>query len=213
MTMQDYVLGGGFRMTVQVAVVDPLPMFARGLVETLNDEGHRAGTPEDIVGWVRGSGFPTVLLTISDERGWALLADILRVRPDAAVIAVLPVADAEAYVRALAAGAVGVLPREAPPGTVRDAVRAVLAGRSLLPIEVIRRLLAGQEYEDPPRPLSDEEITWLRQLADGSTVASLADRVGYSERMMYRLLSKLYTRIGAANRTRAIMLARDRGWV
>jgi len=49
-------------------------------------------------------------------------------------------------------------------------------------------------------------------MARGDSVASLATSVGYSERMMFRLLRDLYTRIGAANHIGALMKARDEGW-
>jgi DNA-binding CsgD family transcriptional regulator len=47
----------------------------------------------------------------------------------------------------------------------------------------------------------------LRHLADSGTVASLARTVGYSEREMYRLLGGVYARLGASNRTEALLLA------
>ena len=43
---------------------------------------------------------------------------------------------------------------------------------------------------------SPREIEWLQQLAKGIPVAQLADRAGYSERAMYRLLRGLYTKTG-----------------
>jgi DNA-binding CsgD family transcriptional regulator len=56
-------------------------------------------------------------------------------------------------------------------------------------------------------------IAWLRHLSEGRTVADLADSVGYSERMMYRLLANLYRRLGARSRTKALMLAQREGWL
>jgi hypothetical protein len=53
----------------------------------------------------------------------------------------------------------------------------------------------------------------LRDLAQGRTVAQVADRSGYSERMMFRLLRDLYTELGVTNRTEAMLLARERGWM
>jgi DNA-binding NarL/FixJ family response regulator len=200
-------------MTVRVAVVEPLPMFARGLIATLDDEGYAADTPENVLQWARGAGSSVVVLTVVDGSGWALLADILRVRPDAAIVVVLASTDLGTYVRAVAAGAVGVLPRDASSVTVRDVVRAAVTGRCVLPIDILRSLVAGTTREEPARPLSNDEIEWLRQLADGSTVARLAERVGYSERMMFRMLADLYGRLGAPNRVKALMRARDEGWL
>lgn len=200
-------------MTVRIAVVDPLPMFACGLISTLRDDGHTADAPENILEWVNGPGTPVVLLTVAGGRDWALLADVLRVRPDTVAVTVLAEANHTAYARAVAAGAAAVLPRDASPAAVRDVVRAAVNGRSLLPLEVLRSIVAGGVSEESARLLSDDEIDWLRQLAQGTTVARLADRVGYSERMMFRLLSGLYSRLGVDNRTKALMRARDEGWL
>lgn len=69
-----------------------------------------------------------------------------------------------------------------------------------------------------PRPFRhgghrETEISWIRQLTQGLAVARLAERAGYSERMMFRLLRDLYQRWGVANRTEAIIHARDNGWL
>ncbi len=200
-------------MTVRIAVVDPLPMFVRGLIATLDDEGYSADIPEDVLQWAGELESPTILLTVVDSRGWGLLSDIRRVQPDAVVVAILGDNDLRAYVRAVAMGAVGVLPRDASSVAVRDVVRAAVSGCSLLHVDVLRSLVAGAAREEPARPLSDDEIGWLRQLADGITVAQLAERVGYSERMMFRLLAGLYSRLGVSNRTRALIRARDEGWL
>lgn len=58
----------------------------------------------------------------------------------------------------------------------------------------------------PPR-LVVAERAWLRELAQGSTVTALARTAGYSEREMYRLLAKLYTRLAATGRTEALLAA------
>ena len=47
----------------------------------------------------------------------------------------------------------------------------------------------------------------LQLLAQGRTVAELADLDGYSEREMFRTLKDLYTRIGVTSRTEAIVWA------
>jgi DNA-binding NarL/FixJ family response regulator len=60
---------------------------------------------------------------------------------------------------------------------------------------------------------SSREIGWLRDLANGVSVGRIAEGAGYSERMMFRLLRDLYARLGARNRTEALMLARERDWI
>lgn len=200
-------------MTLRIAVVDPLPMFAHGLMATLRDEGLAAVVPDDLLAWIRAPGTALVLLTVADGHDWARLADVLSARPDTLVIAVLAEIDLSTHVRALSSGAVGVLPRDASPSTVREVVGAAARGNSLIPVEVLRGIMSRVGGAEPVRSLSDAEIGWLRQLADGVTVGRLAQQVGYSERMMFRLLADVYTRLGAGNRTKAIMRARDEGWL
>jgi len=54
-------------------------------------------------------------------------------------------------------------------------------------------------------------LTWLSILANGGSVHDLAERVGYSERALYRLLHALYGRLGVSSRTEAILQASRRG--
>ncbi len=197
-------------MTVRVAVVDPLPMYAKGLAATLGDHGFPADTPADLAAWVRQDGTPVVLLTVAGAADWRTAEIVLGA---ARVVVVADRADLETWHRAVAAGAVGVLARDADTAEVVATVRAAVAGRSLVPSGVLRALTAGGPAAGPDRPVSDDEIRWLRQLAEGTTVARLAATVGYSERMMFRLLADLYARLGADNRTRALIRARDEGWL
>jgi DNA-binding NarL/FixJ family response regulator len=87
-----------------------------------------------------------------------------------------------------------VVPRDAAPATARAAFEAAVNGNSLLPIEVLQALASAPgdatiaTTGDTP---TAREIEWLRELAHGVSVAQLADRAGYSERMMFRLLVSL----------------------
>jgi DNA-binding NarL/FixJ family response regulator len=207
--------GGRTGMTFRIAVVDPLPMFVRGVANTLAEAGHVAETPDDVVAWVRHPGAPVVLMTVLGEPDWRLLAEIISTRPDAVIIVMLPARDAETWVRALTAGAMGALPRDTSAEVMCETIATAAAGGSLLPFDVLRALVASLQPNatiGSARPVSDQEVGWLRLLAIGTTVARLAERAGYSERMMFRLLADVYRRLGASNRTTAIMRARDAGW-
>jgi DNA-binding NarL/FixJ family response regulator len=201
-------------MSVRVAAVDPLPVFAKGLAATLADDGHLVETPEDAIEWVRRDGRPVVLLTLLAPSDWTLLMELLRSRPDATVVTFIDEPDLDSHLRALAAGALGVLPRNATPATIREAFQAALRDRVLLPAEVVRALVnrSGVDSSSGETP-TEREIGWLRRLRQGCTVAQLAVEAGYSERMMFRLLAALYAKLHAANRTEAIMFAHDEGWI
>ena len=200
-------------MTVRVAVVDRVPMYARGLAATLQDHGSPADIPADLLDWARRPGGVLVFLTLSNDLDWQALAALFEARPDAAVLGVVSAPDADVVARAVAAGALGIMPRDAGHATVGVVLGAALTGQSLISAEILRTLVSRSAGEPARQPISEHEIGWLRQLADGATVAHLAEQVGYSERMMFRLLAGVYARLGVHNRTRAVIRARDEGWL
>jgi DNA-binding NarL/FixJ family response regulator len=198
----------------RIAVSDPLPMFHRGVADVMRNAGHDVESPEDLLAWIAaGGGRDVVLLTLLRPADWALLATLRESRPAVTLIAVIENGDLALSVRALGSGAVGVMAREADFDTVRDVLAAAISGRSVLPVEVVRALTATGDEQRPDRVPPETEISWIRQLTQGLTVARVAERAGYSERMMFRLLRDLYQRWGVANRTEAIIHARDNGWL
>lgn len=195
-----------------VAVIDPLPMFRYGLVACLTAAGYRVETPDDPPGWAARGGSSLVLLTLADAGDWLLLADLAAGRP---VIALLCGGSADEGVRAVRGGARSVLPRKVTPETLRRTVAATVDGQSVLPAAVSRALVGTVPVPVPAAssPLSADQLSWLRELAAGRTVAGLAERAGYSERAMFRMLRTMYRRMGVRTRTEAIVRAGEWGWL
>ncbi|WP_432572536.1 helix-turn-helix domain-containing protein [Kineococcus sp. SYSU DK005] len=135
---------------------------------------------------------------------------------------------AQAVNAALAHGAVGVLAVDTPLETAVRVVQAAAQGWVLLPAPVAHALgststtagttagdastgsAAGVALEAAPRttPL---ERAWLRALGAGTTVAALARGRACGEGEVYRSLGALYQRLGAANRTQALLIAQRWG--
>ena len=219
-------------MGLHVAVVDPLPMFRRGVAAVLSAAGHRVDSPEDVRAWTRSHERSVVLLTLHDRHAWDLLAglrDTASARAASAgtalvgtalvgtacagIIAVLAERLADeppgtTGVRAVRAGATSVLPRASGPGELLRTVEATAAGQAVVPVEVLAALAS-----EASRPLPEERLSWLRHLAGGRTVAELARRVGYSERAMFRMLRSLYREMGVENRLQAVLRAQELGWL
>ena len=203
-------------MAVRVAVHDPLPLFRQGVMAALGDLGYEPEAPDDVLSWARRPDRRVVLFTVHTAADWALLAELCRADDELAVVAMLDRAGVAEYLRAISAGVAGAVPRQSTAAEVRAAFQAAVQGNTLLPVEVLRAL-AGHPVAEagavPAEQPTTREIGWLRDLAQGVSVSRLADRSGYSERMMFRLLRELYTRLGVANRTEALILARDRSWI
>jgi DNA-binding NarL/FixJ family response regulator len=202
-------------VSVQVAVIDPLPLFRDGAVAALTAVGHTVRTPGDVLAWVRGVQGALVLLTVQSEADWAVLAQLGRLGSAVdGLVAVLGEESVAAGVRAVRAGARSVLARRVSASVLQRTVSATLDGQAVLPAAVAAALAAGIVAEaGSVHTLSAEKLYWLRALASGSTVARLADQAGYSERAMFRLLRSLYRDMGVGGRVEALMRAQERGWL
>ena len=202
-------------MAVQVAVVDPLPLFRDGAVAALTAAGHVVQTPGDVVAWAGQLRGAVVLLTIQTEADWDVLARLGGTGTAAnSLVVLLGEESAAAGVRAVQAGARSVLARQVSAEVLRRTVSATIDGQAVLPAAVAAMLASGWGADaGPARALSAEKLSWLRMLAAGSTVAQLASQVGYSERAMFRLLRSLYRDMGVGGRVEALMRAQERGWL
>lgn len=200
-------------MLVRIAVADPLPAFRRGLREILRDAGFESETPDDLIAWVRDQQTKVVVLSVLSEADWQMLDTLHRETADLVSVALLEQMSVAASVRALRAGAVCVVSRDASQSVLRERFRAAVRGESLVPVEVLRALVAPSSTPPAPAGPTADEREWLRKLARGVTVGRLAAEAQYSERMMFRLLRDLYTRLGAGNRTDALIRAQQQGWL
>lgn len=202
-------------MAVQVAVIDPLPLFRDGAVAALAADGHVVQTPSDAVAWIRNVQGAVVLLTVLVEADWAVLAKLRQIGSAANWLVVLLEEESAATgVRAVYTGARSVLARRVPAEVLRRTVSATIDGQAVLPAAVVAALVADSAVDAaPPQMLSAEKLSWLRALAAGTTVAQLASQVGYSERAMFRLLRALYRDMGVSSRVEALMRAREKGWL
>lgn len=200
-------------MAIRIAVVDPLPLFRQGVAAALQAVGHAVEAPPDVLAWARHRTAGLVLLTVSSEAEWELL-DRLCAQTDSSqpVIALVDKESAVVGARALKAGARSVISRDATAETLRRTVEATIDGQAVMPAAVADALVSGVHAFVENQP-STEQLSWLRDLSNGVTVAQLADRAGYSERAMFRLLNALYRQIGVHNRLQAIMRAQESGWL
>jgi DNA-binding NarL/FixJ family response regulator len=200
-------------VTVHVAVLDPLPVFRRGVAAALSSLGHLVDEPADAVAWLRERPGGIVLLTLHSSDDLDRLTTLCRLRPRPLVVA-LPAGDvASLGVLAMRAGARSVVTRAATVPVLQRAVSAILDGEAVMPADVADLLVAGRGSRPPRRSAPKaQQVAWLRRLSDGWTVARLASDTGYSERAMYRLLQTLYQQIGVSTRLEAIVLAHEEGW-
>lgn len=137
-------------------------------------------------------------------------------------VVVVTTFDLDEYVEtALRSGASGFLLKDSGPALLIEAVRAAVAGESLIsPAITVRllRLLAQQRRDvyqgDPPsEPLTRRELDVLRLVAHGRTNAEVADELYLSLGTIKTHLSNLATKLSARNRVEVAAWAWRHGQV
>ena len=111
--------------------------------------------------------------------------------------------------RALKAGAKGYLVKGAPPQQIRESVRRVAAGESLLPAAIASRLA-----ESMARPeLSKRERQVLEYIANGRSNKEIGQILYMSEHTVKTHVKSFLTKLDAIGRTEAIAVGIKRGLI
>lgn len=196
---------------IPTGVCDPVPAYRQGLIVALANAGFDAEAIQDPEAWAATEGRRVVLLTASLPEDSETIKKLTGVNSELSIVVLLQDASAPAYQGALAAGASGAVPWDENPEAVIEVLRAVLEDYCLLPTGVARALAMANGSSLGVPTITDWEKQWLQMLANGVTIAELAREASYSEREMFRLLHRLYERLGARNRIEALVRAARAG--
>ena len=105
-------------------------------------------------------------------------------------------------------GVVGIVDRgRADSGELAAAVLAAAEWKSLLPKDLLGRLVRSRPAASGPVGLSAREVEVLRLLADGAETAEIARRLTYSESTIKHVLHTLSARFHFRNRVHAVAFA------
>jgi two-component system response regulator DesR len=139
--------------------------------------------------------------------GLELAAELQRRRLPARVVILTTFARAGYLRRALDAGVSGYLLKDAPAATLANAIRRIRTGARVIDPE-----LAAEAWTEAD-PLTDRERQVLRYAGEGDSSAEIAERLSLSEGTVRNYLSEAIGKMGAANRTEAARIARQKGWL
>jgi two-component system, NarL family, response regulator DesR len=110
--------------------------------------------------------------------------------------------------RAMEAGAVGYMVKDAPADRLVDAIRRAHAG-----LRVVDPTLAAASLSIGSSPLTDRESEVLAAAARGGSTGTIARSVFLSEGTVRNHLSSAMGKLGAGTRAEAVRIATDNGWL
>jgi DNA-binding NarL/FixJ family response regulator len=213
---------------ISVVVVDDEPLIRSGLRAIIDAEPDltvvgEAGDGAEVLPLVRRTGADVVLMDVrmpalDGIQATRLLLDALDPAPRVLVVTTFENDD---YVYdALRAGASGFLLKRTPPDDIIAAIRTVAGSESLLFPEAIRTLALthiDHQQRKPPGlgqyDLTDREQEVLRLMAKGLSNAEIATELVLGVQTIKTHVANLLSKLGARDRTQAVILAYESGFV
>jgi len=136
---------------------------------------------------------------------------IVESRPEAAVVVLTSFSDQQQILRALDAGAVGYLLKDAAPEELARAIRAAARGEAPLDPRASRALLRARTGGSPAEELSGREREVLAMVARGLPNKLIARELAISEKTVKAHLTSVFRTIGVTDRTQAALWAARNG--
>jgi DNA-binding NarL/FixJ family response regulator len=131
--------------------------------------------------------------------------------PETRVVMLSVHSGAEHIVRALRAGACGYVPKSSAGSDVVEAIRVVNGGKRYLhptiSQEVLRLLVETRPTEDPLARLSSRERQVLQQIAEGKSVAEIAEALSLSPRTVETYRARMMEKLGIRDVPSLVKLA------
>ena len=220
---RDHPAAGG-RVTPTVLLADDEPLVRTGLRALLEQQGltvvGEAADGAEVLPAVRRTAPDVVLMDVRmpGTDGIEATRQLLAALADPPKVLVVTTFDNDDYVHeALLAGASGFILKRARKEEIAHAVRTVAAGESLLFPEAIRRLVSGRppggKYTRAAKTLTRREAEVLRLIATGLSNQDIAAALVISLETVKTHVGNIFGKLGAANRSQAVVIAYESGIV
>jgi two-component system response regulator DesR len=200
---------------IKVLLADDQHLVRGALAALLTLEGDievvaEVGRGDELVQAARKSGAEVALVDVEMPGldGLAATAALHAAAPSCRVL-ILTTFGRPGYLRrAMEAGALGFMVKDAPPDRLADAIRRVASGE-----RVVDPVLAAESLAGGANPLTGRERDVLAAARGGATVADIASQLYLSEGTVRNYLSSAIAKTGTRNRVEAVIHAEQHGWL
>jgi DNA-binding NarL/FixJ family response regulator len=215
---------------VRVLVATAEPLLGDGIVNAVTAAGDLevVGKPKDRAEAIRvirelQPGTCCVAIIDFDLFGPDALQAIEEIKRDAQNLGVLALVSGitpSRLLQSLQVGITGYLLKTATSDEVINAIRSVCAGEAVLGLQSFRELVqymdhgvGKQGHARKGQRLGQKELEVLKLASRGLTNKKIAQRLFISERTVQSHFSNIFTRLGVASRTEAVVAAWRNGWI
>ena len=216
---------GGSAKPVRVMLVEDHDSFRQALAFLLNLEpdfvvASQASSLMEARTDLEEIDLAVVDLALPDGEGIELLEDLRRANPDVTVLILSATLNESNLVRAVEAGADGILDKLADQEEIVDEMRCLRAGEARPRQEEVLNMLrsAGQQGASnrgvqADDGLTDRETEFLQALVEGLNSEKIAERLGVTANEEHTLASSVLEKLGARSRLQALAIAASQGVV
>lgn len=207
---------------ISIAVVDDHPLFREGVIRSLSETGLFSivgeGSSADDAIRLAAEGRPDILLLDISMPGGGLnaIGAILKANPRQRIVVLTVSETGEDVAAALNGGARGYVLKGVGSRALAEVLTAVAGGETYVTPSLSARLLSSlsnasqaPSAADPVRTLSAREREVLRLVAAGLSNKRIALRLDLQEKTVKHHMSRILSKLDAANRTEAAMIYRN----
>jgi two-component system NarL family response regulator len=202
---------------ITVVIADDHPVVREGLVAIFKSQNDIKVVAEATNGEealeLCNHHLPDVLLLdlrMPEKDGLQVITELAVRRLSRPRVIVMTTYESEEDIRrALKAGAKGYLVKGTAPQQIRESVRRVAAGESLLPANIAAKLAESMAHPE----LSERERQVLQYMANGRSNKEIGQILYISENTVKAHVKSILTKLDAMGRTEAIAIAIKRGLI
>ena len=163
---------------------------------------------------LRADSFDLLILDLNlpGLGGLELLRRMLAANPGLKVLVFSLHTEAVYAARAMESGARGYISKNAAPEELLEAIETVLAGGTTIERDIAQELGSrGAEEDAYLRPLTQRDMEILRLLADGKSLAQIAEALGVAYKTVANTLSRIKDKLGVSQTADLIRIAISQG--
>ena len=207
---------------IRIVVVDDHTLFRRGLVGLLSEMQDfqivgEASDGQDALDVIAKQKPDIVLLDVNmpGMDGVETLRALQKMGLDSRVLMLTISQQEEDLLGAIRAGAKGYLLKNTEPEALRNTIKQVVAGRSVLAPEVTEQVLnlVRSSQLGSPNLLTEREVDVLRYLARGLTTSQAGAELYISENTVKTHIRHIHEKLDVSNRAEAIAKATQLGLI
>jgi two-component system nitrate/nitrite response regulator NarL len=210
--------------SMKLLIVDDHPVVREGLAALLRQAGPDTAVllaEDSAEGLSLAEAHPDLDAVILDlampgSDGLSAIPEFGNRRPQLPVIILSSSEDPRDVRRALASGALGYIPKSAPPRTILAALQFVLAGNVYIPTFLVNETASASaeaaakgRLEGAGASLTARQIDVLRLVCDGHSNKQIARTLGLSDKTVKAHVTAIFKSLNVVNRMQAAAAAKQ----